>query len=43
MTENVRGQYTQSDSVGDSIGTVRMPIAVYHMRVNILAPRGEYN
>jgi len=31
MPGHVRGRYTQSDSAGDSTGTVRMPIMVYHV------------
>jgi len=33
----VRGRYTQSDSAGDSTGTVRIPMGY------ILAPLGEYD
>jgi len=39
MPEQVRGRYTQSDSVGDRTATVRMPIGVHigatwRMRLN---------
>jgi len=35
MSRHVRSQHTQSDSAGDSTGTVRMPIVVYCMGVHI--------